>query len=551
MLKNTNETVKNSEFVSTTGLSVAEPSSPVITSASVDPSKVSPGDVMLITAQVEDGYGIASVKAEMHHDKGSDVVDLELTTGTVLNGTWQGSWQVHDTTNKEYITTITAANIHGESSSTNVTWSDPTLTTFSDGSTSKEVTFTAAGSKIAAYIKIPKGANVSSASMNVSGFLHEVTKDSENAWSSSGACQSSNPCSYAVDENWGTHATSNLYYSGSTNIYENFTIQPTTSASWTYKVKCYRSGQTAWGITYYWNYSANDWEILRDWSSLDSTASVTYTDTIPSDGLSSTQVKIRTRFSLTQIGWYCVYYEGKLENLFYYPTNPSIDIGSDGLCPEGYEKILADNTGQSWYMSNDCTGEEYYWNYSLWWRGAGDSLGPYRESPTYVCVGPREFLTVCCSSQESPGCTTGHSCTNCNGMRRVLKNDWSYRGEFSITTTLSFASVLESLAANCNCPGCTYDAGTGDCTIPINVSSDSAGKIVLDSLSISYTIPCSSYTTKVGSATSWVWSTACTGDTVSSGTPTSWSWQTWSPGSGRKVPGAVTNWITSWSWINE
>jgi hypothetical protein len=99
---------------------------PNILNASVEPTKVQPGDVMLIKAEIQDDYGIESVTADMG---GIETIDLELVDGTVYNGIYQAEWLVHDTEPKNYITTITATNVKGLSSSVEVEWSDPTWTT--------------------------------------------------------------------------------------------------------------------------------------------------------------------------------------------------------------------------------------------------------------------------------------------------------------------------------------------------------------------------------------------------------------------------------------
>jgi hypothetical protein len=98
---------------------------PQILNASVHPSKVHPGDLMTISASVSDPYGINSVQAKIQHEKGFDLVNLTLTSGTIYNGTWQSQWKVHDTITKNYTTTITAYSESGLNSSTNLTWQDP------------------------------------------------------------------------------------------------------------------------------------------------------------------------------------------------------------------------------------------------------------------------------------------------------------------------------------------------------------------------------------------------------------------------------------------
>jgi hypothetical protein len=95
---------------------------PNITSAYVQPTKVVPGDVMLVTAAVEDPTGIATITADMG---GIETIELDLVSGSIYQGVWQAKWKVHDTEVREYITTITATNVKGETSSISLTWSDP------------------------------------------------------------------------------------------------------------------------------------------------------------------------------------------------------------------------------------------------------------------------------------------------------------------------------------------------------------------------------------------------------------------------------------------
>ncbi|MEE8403343.1 MAG: hypothetical protein V3R93_06285, partial [Candidatus Hydrothermarchaeaceae archaeon] len=98
------------------------PSAPRITEAYVDPLKVVPGDTMLVSAAVEDDYGIASVMADMG---GIETIELGLVGGTIYDGLWQEQWLVHDTEVKDYITTITATNVLGLTAAAEVLWSDP------------------------------------------------------------------------------------------------------------------------------------------------------------------------------------------------------------------------------------------------------------------------------------------------------------------------------------------------------------------------------------------------------------------------------------------
>jgi len=97
---------------------------PTITNAYVSPTDVIPGDKMLVSADVSDKTGIRKVTAEMPHEKGTDILNLNLTNGTKYDGTWQETWDVHDTLEKEYQTTITAENEQGRTAKTTINWTD-------------------------------------------------------------------------------------------------------------------------------------------------------------------------------------------------------------------------------------------------------------------------------------------------------------------------------------------------------------------------------------------------------------------------------------------
>jgi hypothetical protein len=94
---------------------------PIIKNASVEPKDVQPGQTMLVTAEIEDVYGIKEVKADMG---GIETLTLELKEGDVKKGVWQAEWLVHDTKTQEYVTKITATNTLGISSQIEVVWTD-------------------------------------------------------------------------------------------------------------------------------------------------------------------------------------------------------------------------------------------------------------------------------------------------------------------------------------------------------------------------------------------------------------------------------------------
>jgi len=96
----------------------------VISGVYVEPEDVKPGDSMLVSADVESGVGVESVEAEMPHEKGLDVLILELISGDEFDGTWQAYWAVHDTLDKDYTTVVRARDSEGGVGEAEVGWTD-------------------------------------------------------------------------------------------------------------------------------------------------------------------------------------------------------------------------------------------------------------------------------------------------------------------------------------------------------------------------------------------------------------------------------------------
>lgn len=66
--------------------------------------------------------------------------------------------------------------------------------------------------------------------------------------------------------------------------------------------------------------------------------------------------------------------------------------------------------------------------------------------------------------------------------------DWSHAGEFSTTETITFNSILQNFLSTCSCPGCSL--ASGNCTLDFKLDSDTAGKILANSLFIRYQSGC-------------------------------------------------------------
>lgn len=96
--------------------------SPTITSFTVQPVKVTPGDVMTATVEVEDSTPVSSVRVDFG---GLATVSLVLTAGDGLKGTWQGSWTVKNTRTRDYVATATVTDGLGATATATAPWTDP------------------------------------------------------------------------------------------------------------------------------------------------------------------------------------------------------------------------------------------------------------------------------------------------------------------------------------------------------------------------------------------------------------------------------------------
>ena len=66
--------------------------------------------------------GVEDVSATFPHEKGVDLVGLELINGTIYDGLWKGEWNVHDTIDKKYVTELTVTDINGNDDSKEIEW---------------------------------------------------------------------------------------------------------------------------------------------------------------------------------------------------------------------------------------------------------------------------------------------------------------------------------------------------------------------------------------------------------------------------------------------
>lgn len=120
-----------------------------------------------------------------------------------------------------------------------------------------------------------------------------VDDDTEDSYSCEGSFQSIYPCSNAVDESWdGWPWYAEAYHGWTSYVYENYIIPSgINGASWTFKVQ---TGPNPSKVeVWYWDYSSSSWDYL--YSTVHPPGVHTFTVSIPSDGLTSSPLKIKTK----------------------------------------------------------------------------------------------------------------------------------------------------------------------------------------------------------------------------------------------------------------
>jgi len=100
---------------------------PTFSRATVDPSDVKVGDIQTISVEVSDPDGVASVFAITELDSHTKRLGLHPINADspCTDCIWENSWEVNDTSNKTYITTLEAENTKGDKHSVTISWTDP------------------------------------------------------------------------------------------------------------------------------------------------------------------------------------------------------------------------------------------------------------------------------------------------------------------------------------------------------------------------------------------------------------------------------------------
>lgn len=120
-------TLSEANEVKTFKFSSTNAQGPVFELASVDPSHVKVGDSQTFKVKVSDPAGVVSVIATTQLDTRKRDIALtpEDESANCTDCVWSGMWEVNDTSDNTYETTIIATNALGEKNSVTISWTDP------------------------------------------------------------------------------------------------------------------------------------------------------------------------------------------------------------------------------------------------------------------------------------------------------------------------------------------------------------------------------------------------------------------------------------------
>jgi len=224
-----------------------------------------------------------------------------------------------------------------------------TINSLSDGSTSKNLTFTGSQNQTV-YISLPKYSTILGAKLNLSGYngTYIYQESANSSYCNNTPWYPPQPCTNAYDGNWNTYAVI-----GGTNVgyvYENYT-KPTNSTS--ALLIQYKGGESPILSnnsipTSCWNYN-NSILMIR----LFSNGSSPISNGI--DCYNGSWVNVYTLSGLTAI-----YEDGIFWSLNIYPTNPFLDVSNDGDTEWSYSGEFNQTNNRTSDFSSEMNN--YLWN---------------------------------------------------------------------------------------------------------------------------------------------------------------------------------------------
>jgi len=334
-----------------------------------------------------------------------------------------------------------------------------TLNELSNGNIAENLSFSGEGTK-KRYLRLPKNANVTSAYLDVSGYLgYTYWYDAETSWSYTGGWSSTHPASKCVDENWGSFGETVGGY-----VYENFSL----SLENIHYINWYAHLATSTYSSYQttnislWNYSSNSWSLIYNFTHNET--GYAYVHVYPNITIhnsvfinNTTPLQVKT-FVTTY------YYEGKVR-FEQNPYNTYIGVGSGKVwnwsgeftTDNGTQTVNLNATLINDYLSTCSADSEGYCNVPiLFYSGSAGILevSNIEVNYTYIVEPTRNINATAIQNYLDAQSSSGYYnipvkiSSETNSTIQVSNINITYYGSDNITVTAHFDGDANYNASN-------------------------------------------------------------------------------------------------------
>ena len=338
-------------------------------------------------------------------------------------------------------------------------YGNQTLNEWSNGNAAENLSFSGEGTK-KRYLRLPKNANVTSAYLDVSGYLgYTYWYDAETSWSYTGGWSSTHPASKCVDENWGSFGETVGGY-----VYENFSL----SLENIHYINWYAHLATSTYSSYQttnislWNYSSNSWSLIYNFTHNET--GYAYVHVYPNITIhnsvfinNTTPLQVKT-FVTTY------YYEGKVR-FEQNPYNTYIGVGSGKVwnwsgeftTDNGTQTVNLNATLINDYLSTCSADSEGYCNVPiLFYSGSAGILevSNIEVNYTYIVEPTRNINATAIQNYLDAQSSSGYYnipvkiSSETNSTIQVSNINITYYGSDNITVTAHFDGNADYSASN-------------------------------------------------------------------------------------------------------
>ena len=470
-----------------------------IISASLSKKDVKPGDILTVKVEVKSDFGIKEITADIG---GIENITLQHIAGNIYSGTWQKDWLVHSTEVKNYtVTLFVRDNAGNEIVDKSLEFSDPSFGFTSTGSTSYPTTTagTTSGTAAIGYanywlvykVVVSNPLTVTSLTGYVAGgatpynMRWAIWQDNAGypgaLWNDFGETAGTGSKTVTISANYmpagsywfgynipssgyglgGTDGavTGETYYVGSTyGAAPNPYPAGGTQTLNTWHMNVYVTGAQIKNYAKATKVTLSDNNAIINSMSLYSHSTGNFRLAIYNDSSGPSSKLLDCPSTAATTGWNTVSISSCT------PTSLTLNSGTYWFAWQ-WDSV---NSGPSYTTGNSGDGNyiaQTYGTFPSTWSGGTSSSEKWSVYANY---------------------TLSYNASNVAlNLGNTGVNDWSMSGQLNSTNSPQTAN-LNITKLNQYLSTCTADA-QGYCTVPINVTSDTAGIVQLNALNIQYT----------------------------------------------------------------